>query len=153
MRARRRIRPIAVLLLTAAMTASTGAARTSEPPAAAAGARESRAGLLCVWAIVNVAAEVGRRCRAGRNPALQAELERSIARFEDHVLRNSDATADRIATFRRDQGMSGADNAALCRGDPVMIYEAIAAGGPEALRRETDRLLARPGGPEWGDCF
>ena len=46
-------------------------------------------GLVCVWALVVSAAEVGRRCFPGENPEFQAELERSEAKLDAFVRANA----------------------------------------------------------------
>lgn len=104
-------------------------------------------------AISSAMAEVGRRCMGGRNMFLQAELERSLERLEDFTLRNSDTTPQELARFRRQQGSAGEPEAALCEGDALRMYERFEREGPDDLRELTDRHVARPGAPTWGDCL
>ena len=111
----------AALLLAAIASASAGTARQGD---AARGEQAPGEGVLCLWALTNVAAEVGRQCRAGANPAVQRALEDSVARFEAYVRRNTGTTDQQIDEFRRRQGLSGADAAQLCHG------ELLGAGAP-----------------------
>ena len=106
-------------------------------------------GVLCMWAIVSVASEVGQRCRPGRDPEFQAELERAVSRFDDYVLRNSDATQEGVARFKMEQR----SDPELCRGDGVGFYDHLASAGQQELREQIEVLLSRPGRPEWGDCL
>lgn len=142
---------IAAALLVIAI-ASDSAGSTGQSNAARPGQAPGE-GVLCLWAMTSVAAEVGRQCRAGANPAVQHELDDAVARFEAYVRRNSEATDAEIGEFRRRQGLGGADNSRLCHGDPLRAYDEMAAAGAERVRREVDRMLARPGRPAWGDCL
>ncbi len=143
------MRGVALLLL--AVVAAPGGARTAAQPAEAPAARPTQPGLLCMWARMSAAAQVGRHCRAGQNPALQTELEASLTRIEAHVTRAGMPPAD-IVTFRNGPGMVTADAAELCTGEPIIFHDRFVAAGPEGLRAETDRLLALPGPPGWGNC-
>ena len=143
------VRGVALLLLAA--VAAPGGARTADQTAEAPAARPTQPGLLCMWARISAAAHVGRHCRAGQNPALQAELEASITRIEAHVLQAGMPQVD-IATFRDGPGMGTADEAELCTGEPIIFYDRFVAAGPDGLKTETDRLLALPDPPGWGYC-
>jgi len=145
-----RTKAIAALLLAAIASASAGTTGQGDIARSEPAPGE---GVLCLWALTSVAAEVGRQCRPGANPSVQSELEDAVRRFETYVRRNSDTTDEEIAEFGRRQGLSGAGDARLCQGDPLRAYEDIAAAGDERLRREVDRMLARPGRPAWGDCL
>jgi hypothetical protein len=137
--------------LTAAGPASTGqdsGSSENQPREAPAGE-----GVLCLFALTQAAAEVGRQCHAGDNPAVQAELDDAVVRFEAYLLSNSNATPADVARFEREQGFAGAGQDRLCHGDPLRLYENFAAQGPQALRRQVDTLLARQGPPTWGDCL
>ena len=104
-------------------------------------------------AIINAIAEVGRTCFPGRDPEYQAELGRSVARIDEYVLRNSTMTAADVTRFKRDQSLLGAPASELCHGDYPPMYEEAVARGTAVLRSETDRMLARPGQPTFGDCL
>lgn len=139
------------LLALAMLAASAG---TAQRQAEEGGLQLSPAtGVLCMWALVTAVAEVGRRCRAGEDPAFQAELDLSVERVDEFVRRNSDSTPEQVAAFKREQGLVGAPAAQLCTGDPLQLYEAFASAGPDALRSSVDDLLARPGPPTWGTCL
>lgn len=138
-----------------ALTALTGCTSTNRPSNAVAEAEERPAGegVLCAAALYSVADEVGRRCFPGKDAAFQAELARSLAATDDYILRDPAWTKDGLDRFRNEQGGAGASNESLCRGDTVMIYKALAAAGPNALRSSTNKLISRPGKPAWGDCL
>lgn len=106
-----------------------------------------------MWGLLNIAAEVGRRCRPGANPTLQTELDRSVSRIEVYILRNSDIGSAGIEAFKREQGMTGASDEALCRPDPIRLYDHFAAAGSGELGSGVDEMLAQPGEPTWGDCL
>lgn len=111
-------------------------------------------GVICAWAIYSLLDEVGSRCFPGRDPAHQAELKRSVAQLDSYVARNAkDLSADEVAKFKRDQARVGAPKELLCRGDPLMMYEAFRDQDPAELRRSVDAVVARDGAPTWGTCF
>ena len=153
-------RLLALFAMAAIMTAAIAREGLADPPhnaqkgnsVAAPAVRPPETGLLCIWGLTNAVAEVGRRCRAGQNPAMQAELESAIIRIEARV-RQSGIREDLIAAFRREQGLGGASDAQLCAGDAAGMYEHFVRAGPEWLRTETDRVIAQPGLPQWGDCI
>jgi len=95
------VRQAASALLACALSVA-GAARepAAEAPPDPAAERPAGEGVLCMMAIANAMAEVGRRCRPGEDPEFQAELARSIARFDDYVQRNAPATPADLAAFR-----------------------------------------------------
>ena len=110
-------------------------------------------GVLCLWTYTVASAEIGRRCRSGRNPELQAELERAVERFDAYVLRNApEATPEMVERFKREQGLSGASTAVICESEITGLYDRIEGLGIAHLRSQVDEMLARPGRPTWGDC-
>jgi hypothetical protein len=142
------------LLALVSVSTSAGFLNAEPPPARPQEARipAPGEGVLCLWALTSAAAEIGRQCRVGQNPAFQAELERSVDRFDHYVLANG-LTAEEVAQFKRQQGLSGAPGGQACTGDLISFYDHMAAGGPEALRSAVDGLISRPGRPSWGDCL
>jgi len=144
------------LVLAGLPAASTSAADRGDDPSARPATQLVYApgvGVLCLLGLTTAAAEVGRRCRNGQNPAFQAELDRSVTLFDEYVRRNSNTTPEDVAAFKREQGLVGALEAEVCTGDPLLVYEHLAAAGADALRGEVDRLVSRPGTPTWGDCL
>jgi hypothetical protein len=141
--------------LALALSSSLSAYTEPDPPTIMPERRVRPAGegVICLWALTSAAAEIGRLCRPGRNPAFQAELERSVSRFDDYVLSNSHVTAEDVASFKREQGFAGASESQVCTGEHPAFYDLLAARGAEALRSEVDQLLSRPGTPTWGDCL
>jgi hypothetical protein len=94
---------------------------------------------------------VGRRCRVTANPGLQGTLEHSVSRLEEHVRETAPAFLAQLDEHRR--RIDGQSEAQLCTPDAVGFYRDMGEGEPEALRDETDRVIALPGPPEWGTCL
>jgi hypothetical protein len=105
-------------------------------------------GVMCALA----AAEVGRRCFAGKDPALQEELGRSAARLEEYVLANAQPSVADMVRVEASRDLAKRPDGKLCAGDLTPLYESLRTAGPERLRSETDRLVAKPGKPTWGAC-
>lgn len=111
-------------------------------------------GLVCAWALVVSAAEVGRRCFPGENPEFQAELERSEAKLDAFVRANArSSTPEDIARFKATQGHVGAPKERVCFADAIIIYRGFEKGGAAKLREMIDKGVARPGEPTWGTCL
>ena len=138
------------------MSTTTGAAlaygihRPTEPPPATIAAST---GVICMMAIFNAVAEVGRQCFSGQDPEFQAELRRTVDQIDQYVLRNSPATPADLERFKREQANIGEPQAAVCQPEMIGMYRDMANLGAARLRSEADALLARPGPPEWGDCL
>ena len=99
-------------------------------------------------------AEVGDACFPGQNPALQAELRRSVARIDQYVLRNDRSmTSDKMAEFKRQQGHVGAPAAQVCVADAIQLYRSVEKVGAAKLSASVDAILARDGEPTWGTCL
>lgn len=110
-------------------------------------------GVICIWSIYSIAAEVGRRCRPGEDAEFQQALTDAVARIDNYVVENTEPawTSDQVAAFRRQQGLEGAPQEQVCKGEPARLYEWLAPHGAENIRRYVDAL--RPGLPTWGTCF
>ena len=100
-------------------------------------------GVLCAMAMHNLAAEVGRRCFAGRDPAFQADMENIVARIDAYVLANSDWTEADLAAFKRAQSKIGQPEERICQADLKDLYERWVRQAPE-INASIDTLLARP---------
>jgi hypothetical protein len=137
-------------MLAAAMTASSGSARMTDPPAAEPAIVGGRAGLICVWAIYATMSEVAKRCGGASNAPFEAELERSISRLEDYARRRSPAGAVLMSDYRT-RHIAG--DAQLCHSDALEMHAQMARVAPEAVRGETDRMLASSPPVEWGSCL
>jgi hypothetical protein len=109
-------------------------------------------GVLCYWAIAAAAQQVGSRCPGQAELPLQSALDESVAALEAYVAANGMSPAE-IVAFKHGQGMDGRLNAELCSGDTLQLYSEMSKGGPEAVRKATRDLTARPGKPSWGDCL
>ena len=144
------MRALVLILLTGAMMASPGEAGIADPPAAA-GSPEPRTGLTCAWAMLRTSVAVGRRCRVTPNPGLQETLEHSVARIEHHVRETAPSLLAQMDAHRR--RIDAQSDAQLCTADAIGFYGDMAEGEPEAVRDETDRVIAAPGTPEWGACL
>ena len=142
------MRALIMMLLAGAMAVAPGSASIAEPPAAER--PQGRTDLTCAWAMFRAAAEVGRRCRVPRNAGFQAELEDSVSRIETHARQSAPAVRARMA--ERGRRIAGTARARLCTRAAVTSYREMTQGEPEALRDETDRVIALPGRPQWGAC-
>ena len=130
---------------------STIAQSVSPPPAREPPPGE---GVICAWAIYTTVAEVGGTCFPRENPALQAELRRSVSRIDAYVLRNSKgATPEQLTAFKRQQGHVGAPAARLCVADAIQLYRSLEKAGAAKLSAGVDAMLARDGEPTWGTCL
>ena len=141
------LRAFALILLAGAMTASPGSATVGDQ---AAGSPQARTGLTCAWTMLRTSAAVGRRCRVTRNPGLQGTLEHEASRIEAHVRQTAPAFSAQLAAHRR--RIDGRTRVQLCTAHAIGFYRDMGEGEPEALRDETDRVIALPGPPEWGVC-
>ena len=110
-------------------------------------------GVICSLATYALVEEVGARCMAGQDPELQSEIHRAVARLDAYVLHNSKWTPLDLVRFKIEQAHVGGDEAFLCHGDPLRMYQAFRAADPARIRAEMDRLLSRPGEPSWGVCY
>ena len=145
------MRALILILLAGAMSATSGSARTTAPPAAASESAQNRTGLTCAWTILRTAAEVGRRCRVPRNAGFQAELEDSVSRIETRARQSAPAVRAQMA--ERGRRIAGTPRARLCTRAAVSSYRDMTHGEPEAMRDETDRVISQPDRPEWGACL
>ena len=98
-------------------------------------------GLLCPWAIHAYMLEIGRRCGVTANPAIQAELERSVSLMEAYARRQSPARAAEMAAWVQREFNASAP---LCTAESVTSYNELGPTELAELRRDTDRLLAGP---------
>ena len=123
------------------------------PDASAERDRPPAMGALCGLALLAVAAEVGRRCVADPDPAVQAELDSAVARLDAFVL--ADPGWDRAALDRlkREQAGLGEPVAQFCAADAVMIYRGFAGARRGELERWAETLASSPRPPHWGDCL
>lgn len=110
-------------------------------------------GTLCIWSMLTVVAEVGSRCHAGENLALQANLDRAAARFKEYVIINMDPplTDGQVQEFLRVFGYVGAPVEQVCSELFEDVYQRIASD-PEFLT-DVDALIAEPGKPTMGLCY
>ena len=106
-----------------------------------------------MMALVNGAAEVGRRCFAGQDGTLQVALADGATQIDEFVLRNSEWTPAELERFKQEEALGDWPEEELCRGDPLTLYEYFRATGAEPLRAQIAQVLARPGPPTWGDCL
>ena len=109
-------------------------------------------GVLCAMVFVDLAAEAGRRCHAGENAAFQARVEAAEAKFDAYFLKNSPATVEQLAAFKRDQAGVGNPLFDCKERTTVWNYEHFLAAAPERLTTDIDKFLSRPGRPTFGDC-
>jgi hypothetical protein len=144
------MRALVMILLAGAMTAAPGSASIADPPATAA-SPQGRTDLTCAWTMFRTAAEVGRRCRVPRNAGFQSELEDSVSRIEIHARQSAPAVGAQMAD--RGRRVAGTARARLCTRAAISSYRDMTNGEPEAMRDETDRVIALPDRPLWGTCL
>ena len=138
--------------LAAVLAALAGPSPAGPPPAEPAELSPGM-GVLCAAALFTATAEIGRRCGVSPDPTLQAELEASEARLDGYILANSNWGRAELDRFKREQAGLDQPAAELCTHDAVGIHGAFARTGPKELKRWSERLVARPGPPRWGDCL
>ncbi len=109
-------------------------------------------GVFCGWAFMVLAREVGKQCFAGQDPEFQAQLNESVSRIDQYVIKNGQLTAADVAAFKKEQGEEGAPASVLCHGDPVVLYKLFRSKGVGAIKSLTEALVSRPGKPSWGTC-
>jgi hypothetical protein len=146
---------IAVLPGAPAWAGDEAPAPSEAPASPEAPATPPGEGVLCVWALLTVAAEVGRRCHPGEEVEFQEELAASLASIEAFVVANSDPppTPEEIARFKHDQGRVGAPLALVCTDNAEQLYRGILGVGAAELHTHVELMLARPGPPTWGTCL
>lgn len=144
--------PSAIAVAIVLLAGGSGAGQTVRPapdgPVPAPGE-----GVICAEAIYTVIAEVGAQCRAGEDPAFQAELKHDLSLIDAYILKNSKTTPAQLDEFKRVQGHKGAPKAALCRGDALQMYDAMKRADPKAMSASIQKTLALPGEPTWGTCL
>jgi hypothetical protein len=101
--------------------------------------------LQCHYTMYVVAAEVGRQCRVGRDQEFQAELKRTVARFEA-VIRagNTYFTTEQLNGFKAMQ--IGGPAPIKCNEKALDLYEALHKRGTDRLRMAVDKVLTPPKG-------
>lgn len=138
-----------LVMLAALLAAGPMAAQAQSP------AREPPPGegVICALAIYSAIAEVGARCRAGQDAALQSSIRGIVASLDDYVLRNGDISPEQLRKFKASQAGATTPTERLCKGDVVLMYDAMKGQDARKVRSEVDKLLARPGQPTWGTCL
>jgi hypothetical protein len=144
------MKALVLILLAGAMSATSGSARTIAPSASESESPQPRTDLTCAWTMFRAAAETGRRCRVPHNAGFQAELEDSVSRIETRARQSWPAVGAQMAD--RGRRIAGTARARLCTRAALSAYRDMTQGEPEAMRDETDRVIALPGHPQWGTC-
>ena len=142
------MRALVLILMAGAMMAAPGTAQQSEPQPA--GDSAERTGLTCAWTMMRTSVAVGRRCGVTANPGLQGTLEHSVSRIEEHVREHAPQLLAQMDERRLQ--IDGRATAELCTAGATDFYREMGEGEPEALRDETDRVIALPGPQEFGAC-
>lgn len=115
-------------------------------------ARKPGEGIICLWALLSTAAEVGRRCPGKQEPAFQTELENSVGMIDHYVMDNGKIDDEGVRAFKQKQAGGDSDIAQLCSADTLGLYDSIRAQGATALAGTVKEAVSRPGTPTWGDC-
>jgi len=110
-------------------------------------------GVLCLWALTSVAAEVAKNCPGKADPEFQAALDESVSRMDRYVTTNGSMSTEEIDKIKRRHGGVGLDVAKLCSTDALQLYDVMHSQGSKALRYGVSKVVARAGTPAWGDCL
>jgi hypothetical protein len=111
--------------------------------------------VLCTLAILEAVKVAAGQCFQGQDPDLQTELDDSLKRIDEFVIRNSvppttQANLDaRSAEGRKQLEASGK----ICTGDAAKLYGAFRRRGAVALRATTTDLLSIPREPVINPCL
>jgi hypothetical protein len=139
---------MAALLL---LTSASVAADQSDP--AKGSATKPGEGVLCLWALTSVAADVGKRCPGKRDTVFQSALEESVGLLDRYVTANGNWSAERIEDYKKQQGGLGPGKANLCSTAGLRFCDVMQSQRAAVLRASVRKAVERPGMPAWGDCF
>ena len=116
-------------------------------------AEEPGIGPVCLYGIVSLAEEIGKRCSSLHNEHIQSVLSASVQKLDSYFARGG-WTPEQIASFKREQAWVGAPDpkGQLCKGDGVSFYPTNKAAAAEVAAL-TDRIVSKPRPLEWGDCL
>lgn len=107
---------------------------------------------MCALGIYSFLEEMGARCVAAPDPAVQAGLHAAVADLDHFVLANGWTPAD-LARFKDEQARIGHSKQDVCLAEWLPAYEKLRAVDMDKLRSTVQALVARPGKPTWGDCL
>ena len=110
-------------------------------------------GPLCLYGIVSLGEEVGKRCPKLHDAGVQAILSANVRKLDAYFARGG-WTPEQIAEFKRAQARVGAPDpqGLLCKGDGASFYPG-SKDEAEGLAAATDYIVSKPRPLEWGDCL
>jgi len=139
------MRSPAILLCSALLAISPGASawQTEEPGI----------GPVCLYAMVSLGEEIGKRCSNLHDERIQAVMSASVQKLDAYFAKGG-WTAEQMATFKRKQARVGVPDpeGLLCKGDAVSFYPESEAAAAQVVAL-TDRIVSKPRPLEWGDCL
>jgi hypothetical protein len=107
---------------------------------------------MCALGIYSFLEQLGARCVADPDPAVQAGLHAAVADLERFVLANGWTPAD-LARFKDEQVRIGHPKDEVCLAEWLPAYQKLRSADVEKMRSTAQALVARPGKPSWGDCL
>ena len=126
---------------------------TSQPDRTAPKTGPRTVGLLCIYGIAAGQAEVERRCRPGRFPIFQAEMERAVTLIEDRIISSGATSHAGLERFRREQSLIDDETPELCSAELLARNRDLSPTEIAQYRQEVYQALAQPGPIEFGDCI
>lgn len=115
---------------------------------------EPTVGTVCLWAIYNTLDQVGKRCHPGEDAALQAFVAEGAGRLDRVLIARGGMTQAQLDKFRRQQTGADLPDAEFCKAEgPGGFYGPARSQDLDGMRRDLEKVLARPGKPVWGDCL
>lgn len=111
--------------------------------------------ILCTWSIFETIRAVGQECYKGQDTAFQAELDRSMERIDEFIIKNSKhpVTRAEIEAERAQNLQKLRSGWYMCIGYGPRMYEDLRKKGPETLNVQTTNLLSIPREPVMNPCM
>jgi hypothetical protein len=118
--------------------------------------RTGKGAVLCAWGIYESIRVIGRECHQGQDVAFRTELDQSLARIDDFIMKNSRQSPITKADLnaRRMEGLKQLHASGnICMGDGEKMYVMFRTRGAPALRAQTTDLLSVPREPVMNPCL
>lgn len=111
--------------------------------------------VLCSWGILEAIRAAGRECFKGQDAEFQAELDDSLSRIDQFIIRNSSRPVTQAGLdIRRAQALKQLHSIGnICTGDAAKMYEGLRARGASQLHASTTELLSIPREPVINPCL
>jgi len=117
--------------------------------------RTGKGAVLCMWGILEAVRATGRECFEGQDQEFQAELDSSLARIDQFIIRNSSRPVTQAGLeLRRSQAVQQLRSSGnVCAGDTAKMYQALRTGGADRLRGYVTDMLSIPREPVINPCL